>query len=487
MYTGTLQFLTEDDLRLLDQKAQRQRYQPNERILEEGSLRQGLFVVREGTVRVQQDHSGHPVTYATLGPGDLFGEMSFLEHTGASASVYADDEVETDLYDGHHVNALMTSVPGFAARFYQSLAISLAHRLRETSRLIPPLLVEDIPQTQRNQAPRKMLYSRDHMPRHIIDACKSFKHELLRLDRAIKEGAMQRQAALTHVIQACDTLTDSLRRATDQEPDMASAIGFAVLGEVFPYLMLSSRFSRAYTKPRGYAGDYETIIMLCREDAEGRGRIGPLIDEWIIGLSICRALRNRNALTANMIRDSASRFRGNGPAPVTTLNMGSAIELLDALSGSPKADIAATCFDTDSEAFTYVEQVAAKWGVRGRLSFKNANVLHLSLGKGEEHLQPQHLIYAVGLTEYLEDRFVVRLLDWVYGHLLPGGRFMMSSIDPSCPDRPFLDHILEWVLTYRSRHQLEALFKKSRFQEDLLEIQRDETGNLILITASKAS
>ena len=72
--------------------------------------------------------------------GELFGEMSFLEEAGASASVVADDEVEVDVIPGEHVRRLLDSLPGFAARFYHSLAVTLSERLRRTSRTaLPPM------------------------------------------------------------------------------------------------------------------------------------------------------------------------------------------------------------------------------------------------------------------------------------------------------------------------------------------------------------
>jgi hypothetical protein len=59
--------------------------------------------------------------------------MSFLENTGASASVIADEAVEVSVIDEIRVRSLLESVPGFAIRFYKTLAVNLAHRLREAS------------------------------------------------------------------------------------------------------------------------------------------------------------------------------------------------------------------------------------------------------------------------------------------------------------------------------------------------------------------
>ena len=131
MSMDSLRFLTQDDRRLLFENARRVTYRFGEEILAEGSRHQALFVVRRGQVRVEHFGFGGASTVATLGPGEVFGEMSFVDHEGASAAVVADGEVEVDVIGAEQMNSLMFSVPGLAARFFHSLAVTLSHRLRE--------------------------------------------------------------------------------------------------------------------------------------------------------------------------------------------------------------------------------------------------------------------------------------------------------------------------------------------------------------------
>ena len=44
-------------------------------------------MVRHGFVCVPRNYDGCGITLAQLGPGSFFGEMSFLEQAGASASI----------------------------------------------------------------------------------------------------------------------------------------------------------------------------------------------------------------------------------------------------------------------------------------------------------------------------------------------------------------------------------------------------------------
>ena len=59
--------------------------------------------------------------------------MSFLDSFETSANVVADEACEVEVIDGSHVEDLIEKQPGFAGRFYRSIAEILSQRLRETT------------------------------------------------------------------------------------------------------------------------------------------------------------------------------------------------------------------------------------------------------------------------------------------------------------------------------------------------------------------
>jgi CRP/FNR family cyclic AMP-dependent transcriptional regulator len=66
-------------------------------IFEQGSVGQKAFIVRSGKVKIFRVGEGARETLlTTLGPGEMFGEMSLFEHKPRSASAQAlgDTEVE---------------------------------------------------------------------------------------------------------------------------------------------------------------------------------------------------------------------------------------------------------------------------------------------------------------------------------------------------------------------------------------------------------
>jgi CRP-like cAMP-binding protein len=473
----SLFFLTSEDRRLLLERAEERRFARGDVILAEDSPQQTLFILQRGFVRIERAHLGHGIAVARRGVGEVFGEMSFLEGVGATASVVADeDDVVVTCVDGSHINTLLSSVPGMAARFYQSLAVTLSQRLRELTMALPALIVEDVPQVSRFSAERSGRPGHERIPATLLDSVDGFKTSLLSIDRGIKDRKLADDEAQSQVSTACDTLQTALREHIQRDGHLEPAIGTYVFREVFPFLMLSRFIDRAFSKPRGYAGDYATIEMLYEDAAAGDGRLGPLIDRWTLQLPAARAVKNRRALMADAIRTAAAEWRDTTAMPVTSLAAGPARELFDVLAAPDAPNVLATCVDIDNEALAYASDRAHELGLRHRFTFAQDNILRLCRGRGHTDLGPQALIYSIGLTDYLQDRYVVDLMNWAYDRLLPGGTLIIGNVVPSNPDKAYMDHILEWPLIHRSAEELRSLFGQSRFGAEPVKLELEPAG-----------
>jgi CRP-like cAMP-binding protein len=79
--------------------------------------------------------TGSRAILASLGAGDICGDIAFLESGRATATVVAkDDEVEADEINSRELREVFEAFPRLASRFYLSLAVILAQRLKDTSR-----------------------------------------------------------------------------------------------------------------------------------------------------------------------------------------------------------------------------------------------------------------------------------------------------------------------------------------------------------------
>jgi CRP-like cAMP-binding protein len=479
-------FLTKQDLALLLERGERVSYAKNETILEENSQRWAIFVIHKGLVRVEQAHLGRGIAVARLGEGDIFGEMSFLEERGASASIVAEEDVEVDVIEGPDIYSLIASVPGLSSRFYQSLAILLSERLRQTTRQLPPLMVEEVSQVKRFHAQRTGHINFDQLPAGIINAAEDFKTAMLTIDSTLKNRKSPYEEAQKQVNIACNAIHDSLRDCIRQERHLENGIGAYVFRETFSFFMLSAFLDRAYTKPRGYAGDYYTNEIIYQNNPTGDGRLGAYIDAWALSTPFARAVQNCRASLAQFIKEVAKQWHQPGPMPITSLASGSARELFDLFADRERPDILATCVDIDNEALTYTANIARDMGLTNQMSFVQDNVVRMARGRGKTVLQPQQLIYSVGLIDYLkQEDYIVSLLDWIFDNLLPGGRAILGNFDISNPNKEFMGHVIEWVLIHRSADDLRNLFAQSKFGSRPVQVISESAGVQLFAICTK--
>ena len=109
-------------------------YDPDEVIVEEDRRLDAIFVIERGSVRViRRSLSDKRFEITHMSRGDIFGEMSFLDDAPASASVVAETEVRALCITESMIRALLRDDPSFAGRFYHSIALTLAARLRATT------------------------------------------------------------------------------------------------------------------------------------------------------------------------------------------------------------------------------------------------------------------------------------------------------------------------------------------------------------------
>jgi extracellular factor (EF) 3-hydroxypalmitic acid methyl ester biosynthesis protein len=131
-----LVYLTPNDWALLADKAARISFRKGQALVQRGKKSNGVYLLLRGKARVHIQTHG----IREIGPGEICGEMSFLEDAAASANVVAHDDVEAFRLDRSTLESLFELFPHLASRFYRSLATNLSHRLRNLIELAPESL-----------------------------------------------------------------------------------------------------------------------------------------------------------------------------------------------------------------------------------------------------------------------------------------------------------------------------------------------------------
>jgi len=480
-----LKYLTTEDYNVLLEKAQVASYKQHDVIIKEGRLSQAIYLVRKGMVRVERAASGKDVAIAFLEPGEVFGEISFLEGVPTSAAVIAQSEVEVCILDEQSLYSLLTSVPGLSDRFYQSLAHNLSSRLRQTTSLVAHLMrrVKVCPEYDNQRTGQE---GQDAIPPELISETELFKENLHSIEDKIRSKKLTETEAQTAINRACNMLVSSLREQLIQEPKIQKAIGTYIFRETFPFLMLSSFVDLAFRKPRNLASDSYITELLSQNEPEGDGHLGIYLDRWIRSLPTCLALKNRGGIITETIVQLADNWTADDPMPVTSLASGSAAEILNLYFQASPPKVHVTCVDFNHRDLSSAANTAHKWDFRDRLTFIQENLFLLAEGYSHIDIPPQQMIYSIGMGNYLSDRESIRILDWIYDHLLPHGMVILGNLHSSNPDRVVLEHILEWHSIYRSAEDLEKLFSHSKFRNLPVTIHSDEYGVELFVVCTKA-
>ncbi len=482
---SNLKYLTGDDYSLLLEKAEVAIYEKDEILLQEGCSCQSIYILKKGLVRVERTTSGKGVAIAFLQPGDIFGEMSFLEDMVTSAQIIAETEVEVFIINKTLLESLLTSSSELSNRFYKSLAYSLSSRLRATSSLISCLMKRfgcDLDyESKRTGYP-----GQDNIPPELIGEIELFKQNLLEVEENLRIKKIDEESAQEIVNRVCNMVTNAMREQIINNCEQEKAIGTYVFRETFPFFMLSSFIDLAFRKSRAYHNDSYITETLSQNAPEGDGHLGIYIDRWIRSIPTCLALKNRGSIITNTVKELAISWNLDDAMPVTSIASGSANEILDLYINANPPNVHVTCVDTNHQRLAYADNLARKLGFDEQITFIQDNIFLLAQGYSHIKIPPQQMIYSLTMGNYLKDQEFIAILDWIYEHLLPKGTVILGNFNTSNPDRLLLEHILEWNFTYRSAEQLENLFASSKFASLPIEIEADEFGVELFVVCTKA-
>lgn len=122
-----LQYFSHNDWMLLMDHAKQAAFKKGDVLIQQGSQSKMLYLIAAGKVNV----SISGMALAQIGPGEICGEMAFLEDSRPSATATAEEEVQAFGIEWPKLIELFELFPHLGSRFYRSLAVNLSRRLRE--------------------------------------------------------------------------------------------------------------------------------------------------------------------------------------------------------------------------------------------------------------------------------------------------------------------------------------------------------------------
>ena len=123
--------LSDDDIEWMIANGAPRQLAPGDKLIHEGQPIEALYIVLDGALVVTAASSGE-AAIAQLGAGEIIGEISFVDSRPPSATVTALQTSTVFALDRARLYGKLEGDPWFAARFYRSVSVFLADRLRNT-------------------------------------------------------------------------------------------------------------------------------------------------------------------------------------------------------------------------------------------------------------------------------------------------------------------------------------------------------------------
>lgn len=468
------QQLRQEDIHWMLASAELRTISANGVLVREDDPSETIFFIADGLFEVYVfGGATNKVKVGQLGPGEAIGEISWLDGRPISASVRALETSSVIALSIALLEQKLAEDPGFAARLFRAIATLAAERLRKTTSFVrrAELAAAQRPAAGASADGSGVLRQIGELKKLVAEADRS---------AAGKDGAISDDHA-AQIRQGFGALEQSVGALG---PEDAARLADALQAELLPLVRLTVTGERYYSKPRGYAGDYQTIETIYADAPAGTGGIGRVLDGCMLNLAAAKAVRNRCRLMASEIL--ASYAAAQKEFHVASLACGPAAEVFDVFEkAGDKSRLQVSCIDIDREALARVAARARVQKLADQVRTLHGNLIYLATGRQELDLPPQDLIYSLNLTDYFSDELAVTLIDWIHDALRRGGRAMLGNFHPKNPSRGLMDHVLDWRLTHRDEAAMNQLFLASKFAKPCSRILFEDDGIYLLAECAK--
>jgi len=448
------ELLEDNDVDWLVDNATEKQYPINTKIIAENAVVTDLCIILEGTCNVFIERFGNK-SIAMLGPGEIIGEMSFIENEPASASVIAIEDIRVLLLPLNKVQQKLSSNAEFSSRFYQALAKFVSHRLRHSVRQFEHLIEDRITAERTNSPHWKKAASFVRQFKDLVSKAETAQQN----NQYSEADALYEEIAENNITGISEFMHTNL---SDIDESLRNEIGKWMKNEFLPYILLSETIKHATTKPRGYAGDYLIIKKLCDKHVQNENPLGNAIDKGFLKLPCAHAVVNRRKLIANEILSIVNNAEST--IKITVLASGPAMEIFDVFEqlDDPKK-LVVTCVDIDLQALAYVADLRDKRNLKRQIHLINESLVYLATGRQKIKLENQDMIYSMGLIDYFSDKFVTKLMNFSFNALKEGGRCLLGNYHTKTQDQGYMKFILDWNLIYRDENDMNRLYQASKF------------------------
>lgn len=248
------------------------------------------------------------------------------------------------------------------------------------------------------------------------------------------------------------------------DPELAPAHRAFAQAALHPLILGAPFVHRTFTKPLGYAGDYQMVNQILGDPRQGPDTFSRIVNAAFLQAPVAVAHRNRIDILLDFLVALADRAREAGrPFRVLNVGCGPAAEVQRFLSTYPEPHwLSFELLDFSEETLDWTAaQLAAITAGNGKtasMSYVQSSVRQLLERSGvQDQAREFDAVYCAGLFDYLSDRVCARFMAHFASRIRAGGKLLVTNVHPDNPGKYVMEHLLEWHLIYRDEARLGAL------------------------------
>jgi extracellular factor (EF) 3-hydroxypalmitic acid methyl ester biosynthesis protein len=355
-----------------------------------------------------------------------------------------------------------------------------------------------------------------------IEAAKSGKHRLESLRAEVREPVYHLKSSLERFKAVVDELAKERSfESVQQMHDFESAVIDLVVPELFnfvpgffksfhaalagasmdeikaafqffreetrPLLYRSPFVTRTLEKPLGYAGDFEMMNLIYRNELQGESLFHKCVERFFLLQPEPYAVRNRVEYLLGKIRSTLEKT--SGPVRILSVASGPAMEIQKAVEHFRQEELSRLEVHLLDQDLTSLKHAQRQIRQNERVHGKSVRVdlMHCPIkkviGQGIPGGHEYDLIYSAGLFDYFADDVARMAGGALLKALRSESKMVIGNFDLSTPSAFPMSVMWDWNLVYRSREDLERIFK---FPGTSLEVEQEARQINLFCVVTKA-
>ncbi len=285
------------------------------------------------------------------------------------------------------------------------------------------------------------------------------------------------QASVNRIFTECKKLRDHLEPSAWVE-----CVKKIRESDLLPLVHQDPFTSRAFTKPRGYAGDAVMMDYIYGLE-EGwqpptTSTLGRGIFQYTTSAAASAGVRARREHIAEKL-DEVARLQKS--PEVLAVASGHLREASMSSAVRRRRFGRFIALDADTESLKEVDRSFGKFGIECELAdIRKMLTGRLAIGTFD-------LIYSTGLYDYLNKKTAQKLSFHLFSMLRSGGKLVLANFLPTIPDTGYMEACMDWFLVYRNRIEMMALTELIPQNEIRdIHVTVEENQNIIFLEVTRA-